>query len=146
MTAVLTYVPSYPLRHEFLRNFTINSFGDGYIQTISSEVAYTRANGMGGQSSYKGLNRFRIGYKHAIDGGLADSLWTFFRARLDLYNEPFYFYNPTELLVPDGSGNNTTGRYLVRMEDPNTVLSRELFIFCVFSYAGFSLIETRIIT
>jgi len=109
---------------------------------------------MAGITSHYGLNHFVISYKTELDdagpfaslGGeqcRANQLWDFFRDRLNNGNEPFYFYLPSEQLEIDEDGEETTGRYLVRLENPNDVLNREYFMHRVFSYAGIGLVEVR---
>lgn len=134
---VLPYIPSMGVQHRLLRTVQKNLFGDGfYIQNDETETAFSRANGTKGVEYYKGLNNFVIGYNSAKKGAglLADNLWNFFVARLDNLNEPFFFYNPTECDPPDLTGQETRGRYYVRLRDPNQVLSREYFRNCLYSY------------
>ena len=142
---VLILTPTFSLNQQLVHEMTVNTLGDGYHQTITAESTYSRANGTGTVTAYSGLNKFNIHYDKALKGSgkLADDLWIFFRARLDAINEAFYFYNPSELLVPDGTGVDTVGRYLVRLEDPNQGSSREFFRYCLFNYPGIALVEER---
>jgi hypothetical protein len=143
--AVLTYVPDFVLNHGITRQFIQNDYGDGYFQLMTMEAAYSRADGMGAVASHKGLNWFTINYHSALSGSgnLAYNVWAFFLARLDANNESFYFYNPKEKDPPDATGVDTTGRYLVRLANPNDVLSWELFKYCLYSMTGFDLVEER---
>jgi hypothetical protein len=143
---VLPYPSSYPLSQTLRHDFKVNPFGDGYEQTISNEVARTRADGMGGVSSYYGLNAFTLQFNKMRAGAdnVANRLWDFFRRRLENGNEPFYLYNPTECgFVIDTTTVSTTGRYLVRLEEPNQVLNREYYKYCLFNFGGIKLIEDR---
>jgi hypothetical protein len=144
-TSVFPYTPSFPVKHWITREFITNSYGDGYYQSITQESAFSRADGMGSVASHKGLNHFNISFNKALygSGQLANNVWSFLLARLDANNEEFYFYNPTELATPDLTGVNTTGRYLVRLANPNEVLSRSYFKACLFSYEGIELVECR---
>lgn len=134
---VLPYVPSMGIQHALRREFIRNKLGDGFVYERTKETAISRADGNEGVDSYKGLNRFRIGYNRTLkgNGNLADLLWSFFITRLDNLNEPFYFYNPTEFDPPDETGVETIGRYYVRLVNPNQVLDREYFKRCLYSYA-----------
>ena len=141
-TAVLTYPPTFALSHQIRREIITNQYGDGYYQSITSEAAYSRADGTGISSAHKGLHVFSVNFKN-VTKTRANEIWTFFLARLNLVNEPFYFYNPEENLTPDPTGNNTLGRYLVRLQDPNQVLSREYFKSCLWGYSTLQFIECR---
>jgi hypothetical protein len=141
-TPVLTIMPKFPVKHWLTREFITHTFGDGWSQMVSSEVGYNRADGAGNQTSYKGLNHFSLHYARLLFGAPANNHWIFFRTRLDNNNEPFYFYNPPENFTPDPTGNNATGRYLVKIADPNK-LSRTLVQGCLFDYDDIEIIETR---
>lgn len=142
-TPVLTYQPKYPLKHWISREFLTHTFGDGWTQIMTSEIGYNRADGTGNQTSYKGLNHFILQYNKAVYNSLAANLWIFFRTRLDNLNESFYFYNPSENPTIDAGGNNVVGRYLVKVAEPNKLLSRELTINCLFNYDGIEVVESR---
>ncbi len=143
-TQVLLYMPSLPVKHWISREFVQNNYGDGYVQLISHDAAFSRADGMGTVSSHKGLNHFAITYNRMIKGSgqLAYNLWNFLLARLDAGNEAFYFYNPPEHEI-DPTGTETVGRYLVRLADPTVMLSWEYFKYCLYSMTGIELIEDR---
>lgn len=133
------------VQHTLLREFQTNSLGNGAVlSNDSEESAFAHANGTKGVTSYKGTNQFTISFNHAMKGAgkLADLIWTFFLERLDNYNEPFYFYNPTECDPPDPTGVETRGRYLVKLKDPNQALTREYFRSCLYKY-GLVLIEYK---
>jgi hypothetical protein len=140
---VWTFVGSYPVTHQLDHEFIQNDFGDGYVQIISHEAAYSRSGGTGAVASYRGLNRFTIKFNKAKKGELADQIWLFMRDRLDNMNEPFYFYNPSERLTPDPTGADPIGRYLVRFADPKAVMNREFASWCMFSYNGITFVEDR---
>jgi hypothetical protein len=143
---VLPYPSSYPLRHTIRHNFEVNSLGDGYEQTISNELPRTRADGMGGVTSYYGLNVFTLQFNKMSAGidKVANRLWDFFRTRLENGNEPFYLYNPVECgFIIDTTCRSLIGRYLVRLEEPNQMLSREYYKYCLFSFNGIKLVEDR---
>jgi hypothetical protein len=141
---VLTYSPSLGVSHSLRREFLTNQYEDGYSTFGTSETSALRANGTKGVESYKGLNEFTIVYNRTLKGAgnLADLLWDFFLVRLENLNEPFYFYNPTEMYPPDPTGAETRGRYYVCLKDPEQGLSREHFRSCLLSY-GVTLIEVR---
>jgi hypothetical protein len=145
VTAVLLYTPSLNVQHRFVRSFLRNIYEDGYETDGSSEVQLERADGTKSITLYSGTNYFTIKFNKATSGvgRLADQLWSFFRARLDAINEPFYFYNPTECFPPDPTGVETRGRYLVQIENPSVGISREYFSDCLFGM-GIELKETRL--
>jgi phage-related protein len=132
-----------PVRHGQKFANVIADFGDGYEQRGNKNQAYSRADGKGGVTSYKGRNRFTItfdGIKHANGDSTkeANQLWDFYQDRLGGF-ESFYFYNPAEAPI-DLTGVATTGRYLVRFLEQE--LEREQFFNKLFR-AGISLIEVR---
>jgi phage-related protein len=143
MPTVFPLTLSPPVRHALIYATVIADFGDGYEQRANKNQAYSRADGKGAISSYKGRNRFTIhldGIKHANGDASqeANQLWAFYQARLGGY-ESFYFYNPAEAAI-DLSGISAIGRYLVRFLDNE--LAREQFFNKLFR-AGISLIEVR---
>jgi len=143
--AVLTIEVAAPVRRGIKFSNVVADFGDGFEQRANKNQAYSRANGLGGVSSYKGRNRFVITWddlKHInADGSAAataNRLWEFFVARLGGH-EAFYFYNPAEAAI-DPTGVATTGRYLVRFEQHD--LELEEFVSNL-QRGGISLIEVR---
>lgn len=133
-----------PVRHELQFATLVASFGDGYEQRANKNQAYTRSDGEGGQTAYKGRNRFSLTLDHLPHvnndaNKQANKLWAFYKARLGGF-EAFYFYNPAEAPTADPTGTSTTGRYLVRFEDQN--LSREQFALNLFR-GQLNLIEVR---
>jgi hypothetical protein len=144
-TPVFIYNPAFPVKHWITREFVTNSYGDGYYQSITSEAAYSRADGMGNNSSHRGLNHFLLNFSKAKSGNnqLAWNVYSFILTRLDNNNEPFYFYNPAENLSPDAGGNNTVGRYLVKLANPNEVLSWEYYRPCMYNFGSIELVECR---
>jgi hypothetical protein len=144
-TPILPYIPSMGINHTLVRQFIPNMMKDGYVIENTAESHYPHPDGNGTISTYPGQNRFAIGYKKTLYGAtaLANLLWDFFLTRLDNINEPFFFYNcPTERSTPDLTGVDTIGRYFVKLEDPNQVLNRELFMYCLYSYS-FIFIENK---
>ena len=143
---VLPYVPNYPLRHSVTRELITNDFGDGYIQIVSAESLYSRADGTGGQNAHYGVYHFNLHFNKRLAGinKVANELWKFFRDRLNNSNEPFCFYNPAEVDTIDLTGTSPTGRYLVRLAEPNQILNREYYVYSLFNYGGIHLIETRL--
>jgi hypothetical protein len=145
-TVVFPYSSSlaFSVSHSLRRELLENPFIGGHRRFGGGESSSLRANGSGGVESYKGINVFKVNFKRTMVGDekLADLLWKFFLARLDNGNEAFYFYNPTERALPDLSGVASTGRYLVKLEDPNAGLNRDYFKACLFNY-GFSFVECR---
>jgi hypothetical protein len=133
---VLPYIPAMGVKHQLLREIIKSEYADGYHTHGSTEVAWSRADGCGGIASYKGLNHFTLGYNKTIKGAgkLADLLWAFFLDKLDKHNAPFYFYNPTEHTPPDLTGSSAIGRYWVRLKNPNQVLNRDYFKYCLYNY------------
>jgi hypothetical protein len=143
---VLPYAPDYPLQHQIVRELLNNDLGDGYCQTLSSESLFTRADGKGSVAAHYGLNKFNLQFRKRLSGSnnIANNLWKFFRDRLTGGNMPFYFYNPTEANFSiDLTGQSTTGRYLVRLQNPNQILNRDYFIYSLFNFGGIAVIEDR---
>jgi hypothetical protein len=142
---VLVCDPSMGIQHRLVREMVQNTFGDGYVEiNDDQEEPVLRSDGTKNLSNYRGLNHFTIRYDGALKGvgNLSDILWEFFLARLDNLNEPFYFYNPTEYFPPDPTGTEPTGRYYVKLKEPNGALSREYFRNCLFRYV-IDLIECK---
>ena len=144
MPAVFTVELSNTVKRSLKLSNVIIDFGDGYEQRANKNQAYSRANGRGGVTSYKGRNRFTITLDHlahvnADDTKEANKLWKFYQDRLGGW-EAFYFYNPAETNPPDATGANTTGRYLVRFEQQE--LELEEFVINL-QRGGISMIEVR---
>jgi hypothetical protein len=124
--SVLDVVPAWPLTHTIAFDGYIADFGDGFEQRVNFSAARSRANGVGGVSSYKGRNQFTLQFKTMDYAGAAADLWSFYQAR-HAGLDAFYIYNlPDEAAGIDSTGFATTGRYLVRFKDQN--LSREKFM------------------
>jgi hypothetical protein len=150
---VLPYQGWFPVQHTLSIDLVENEMGDGYRQTVFSGQVHKNADGMGQVTSHAGVNRFALSFGPELDddgqfGQLgvqrrASILWDFFRDRLDNDNEPFYYYNPSEASV-DLSGLSTVGRYLVKLEEPNSVLTREYIQASVFKFITIKLIEVRL--
>lgn len=141
---VFPYTPSIPVKHQLTREILTNTYADGYYLHGTQETsAAGRPDGKGSTATYRGLNHFTIQFNRTRVGDLADDVWEFLITQLDNLNEPFYFYNPQEYTPPDLSGVVTTGRYLVKLADPNQVLSRDYFRQCLYSYGGIELVETN---
>lgn len=139
MTAVFPIEASWPLIHDLKHINYLADYGDGIVQGANFNLAYTRANGEGGVTSYKGQNRFTLRFQ-ALDYNAAKTIWAFYKARTGNL-EPFYLYNiPEERASIDLTGADTTGRYLVRFEQPQLTL--EKFTASLFN-AGISMIECR---
>lgn len=133
-----------PVKHALRFANVIADFGDGYEQRSSKNQAYSRADGLGGVTSYKGRNRFTLALDHLahVNGDAtqsANKLWAFYQTTLGGYTA-FYFYNPAEIDTPDLTGSSTTGRYLVRFQDQE--LEREQFALKLFR-GGLVLLEVR---
>ena len=115
--------------------------GRGFAKTVIKTPAATRADGTGAVSSYRGANVFSITVlKKNYDGdNQAKDILAFLQARVDAGDEAFYFYYPDELVTPDPTGVNTTGRYLVKflgdISDVLTHLKRHDFAGLVFEEA-----------
>lgn len=142
--AVLDIELTAPLRHKLKFANVIADLGDGYEIRLNKNQAYTRADGQGGNTSYKGRNEFTINtlpmaHVNNDPSQQANKLWAFYVARLAGF-EAFYFYNPAERSTPDLTGIDIIGRYLVRFRDPE--LEREQFMMKLYR-AGLSLIEVR---
>lgn len=133
-------IPGWPLVHDLdLENFVAN-FGDGFEQRANFNLAYTRADGEGTVTSYKGRNRFTLNFTAMDYAGDAKTIWAFYKSMLGNL-KAFYVYNiPTERATPDPTGTDTVGRYLVRFEQPR--LTRTNFTRLLFN-SQISLIETR---
>jgi len=138
---------AYPLEHTLDVDAIVNDYGGGYEQRIVTDIARSRANGIGGTSTYVGRNRFRIGIPRlqttdAAAAGTIDNsitaLWTFYRDRFysatdGVKWEAFYWYNPYEQpTTSNWDGVVTVGRYLVRFAQPS--LTRTHFVYCLASF------------
>lgn len=143
MPSVFNIDLRYPLGHTLKYVTFVADMGDGFEQRVNKNLAYSRADGEGAVTSYKGQNEFSIrmnNLRHVNADATkeANKLWAFYKARLGAF-ESFYFYNPAEALV-DLTGVATVGRYLVRFGESN--LTREQFRLKLFS-AGILLVEVR---
>ena len=132
-----------PVNHTLGYVNYIAEMGDGFEQRANKNLAWSHADGEGGVTSYKGINKFRIearclAHINADTAQEANKFWGFYKARLGSY-EPFYFYNPAEAVI-DLTGTATTGRYLVRFEEAE--LTREQFVLKLFNQ-GIGLVEVR---
>ena len=132
-----------PVTHSLEFATVIADFGDGFEQRANNNSAYSRANGLGGVTSYKGRNGFTmvLDMMEHINGdatATANKLWAFYVAQLG-GTLAFYVYNPPEANI-DLTGASTTGRYLVRFIDQK--LSREQFALKLFR-GQINLIEVR---
>jgi hypothetical protein len=110
-----------PVRQRIIHSIVIVDFGDGFEQRLSKNLAYTRADGEGGVTSYKGRIEFEITLdmiKHANADSTKEfnKAWNFIKVQ-QASALSFYFYNPVEAAI-DLTGASTTGRYLVRLKDP----------------------------
>ena|SRR3989442_1325105 len=138
--AVFPIVSSWPLTHELEVDNYIANFGDGFEQRADFNSPYTRADGEGGVTSYKGRNKFTLKLTAMDFAGAAQQLWAFYKARSGTL-EAFYLYNiPDERASIDLSGASTSGRYLVRFQD--NILQRQKFTLLLYS-AGITMIEVR---
>lgn len=132
-----------PFTEEIEFATVVADFGDGFEQRKNNNLAYSRADGLGGVTSYKGRNRFtmvldNMQHVNADATKTANMLWAFYVARLGSY-EAFYIYRPCEASI-DLTGASTTGRYLVRFEQNR--LSRSQFALKLFN-AQLTLVEVR---
>jgi hypothetical protein len=139
MTAVLQLAPTWPLIHSLEMDNHIADYGDGFEQRVNFNTAYSRANGEGGVTTYKGRNRFTLKCTVKDFAGEAAYLWAFYQARSGPL-DAFYLYNcPDERATADATGIATAGRYLVRFA---ARLTRERFRLALYNY-GLELIEVR---
>ena len=143
-TAVFPVDLDLPVGHSLAFATLVKSMGDGYTQRANLNQAYSRADGEGGVTSYKGQNSFRVSLDHlahvnADSTQMANKLWAFYKARLGGH-EAFYFYNPAEAPVADLTGVSTTGRYLVIFSQQS--LTREQFALLLFR-GQIELLEVR---
>jgi phage-related protein len=143
MTAVFPLVPSHTLTHSLKLSNHIVSMGDGFEQRVNKNLTFNHADGEGNNSSYKGINTFKLVFKnlpHVNNNNNYDAnkLWAFYKARNGSL-DAFYFYNPSEGAIDTG-GNNTTGRYLVRFTSDS--LSRDNFMRHLYNY-GLDVVEVR---
>jgi hypothetical protein len=142
--AVFNVELEHPVKHALTFATLIVDLGDAFEIRGNKNQAYTRADGKGGNTSYKGRNRFTLTFdmmKHINGDGTqeANKLWDFYQSQLAGY-QAFYFYNPAERSTPDLTGIDITGRYLVRFMEQE--LEREQFALNLFR-GGISLIEVR---
>jgi len=162
-----------PATHSLRVDAVVHNFGAMQEQRIVTDLAYTRADGMGGVTKYVGRNRFTVKYPRvpwdnsprSENALLEDEFkkgWEFFQDSFydssadTIQWNPFYWYNKMEndaLVtwtgsdVPGGGPHtngrgetvtNTTGRYLVRWNEP--MMSVQQFQQCFFEF-GLDLIE-----
>lgn len=140
MPQVLTIVPAFPLTQELEMDNFIADFGDGHELRVNFNQAWTRADGQGGVTSYKGQNFFGLKLNVMDAATTAAALWAFYQARKGAL-ESFYVYNvPYERAAIDATGSDPTGRYLVRFDQDR--LSREQFTRLIYS-ASIRLKEVR---
>jgi hypothetical protein len=150
-TAVWPVKCYYPLKHTLKKIVLIQSLGDMNEQRVSKNQSYgPRANGLGGQSGYKGQNIFTVSVKqmqHLNNDPTqtANILWNFYQNIADGSLNSFYFYNPAENAGDPGAsplnlGVDVLGRYLVRFQD-NT-LDFDLFVRYLYN-TGVTLMEVR---
>lgn len=136
---------TWPVIHEILYSTHVFDFGDGYEQRINlNQIWGPRANGEGGVVAYKGRNVFRLvtppGEHQNNDAFMqANMLWNFYKGRLGGF-DPFYFYFEAERATPDITGEDETGRYLVRFRQQSLV--RDQFALHYFR-SQIELIEVR---
>jgi len=133
-----------PIEQSLSFETVIANFGDGFEQRANKNLAYTRADGKGGVTSYKGRNRFRILWNFAEHENqsatkAANVIWDFYQDTLGGLT-PFYVYHSAENPAGDPTGVDTTGRYLVRFE--NNTLARTNFAADLFR-GELMLIEVR---
>lgn len=140
--SVFPVLVSYPTGHSLMLDLIVNSYGDGYEQRIVKNVAFSRADGEGTVSAYKGINRFSLKVDSAPYGSTkkANVLWAFFKARMNANCEAFYLYVFPEAAAIDLTGVATVGRYLVRFAELN--LTRELFTHQLFNHS-LEVVEVR---
>lgn len=143
---VFPFNTRYTLIHSIKFQTFVAEMGDGFEQRVNKNLTWSRANGLGGVTSYKGINSFTInlrGLPHCNESVTheANILWSFYQSCLGNL-VAFYFYNPAENETIDLSGANTTGRYLVRFAQNN--LSRENFMRKLFNVSGLALVEVRV--
>jgi hypothetical protein len=99
------------------------SLGDGFQQRANKNLTWSRANGLGGVTSYKGINYWRIQarvmpYVNNDATKQANKYWAFYVARLGGF-EAFYIYDPIEAPSPDLTGTSTIGRHLAVFSEQN---------------------------
>jgi hypothetical protein len=109
-----------PVKQRLIHSNVIVDFGDGFEQRLNKNLAYTRADGEGGVTSYKGRIEFEVSLdaiKHANSDSTKEfnKAYAFLKAQLGSLTA-FYFYNPVEAAI-DLTGAATTGRYLVRCKE-----------------------------
>ena len=140
MPAVFPIVPAWPFHHGLEFDFYVADMGDGFEQRVQFNKGYSRADGEGNVTGYRGRNKFTIQLNVMNYGADASTLWAFYKARYGNL-EAFYLYNvPDERSSIDLTGADTTGRYLVRFQDAN--LTREKFTLKLYR-VGIAMIEVR---
>ena len=78
-TAVFPLIPSFGLQQALSLDVFVADFGDGFEQRACFSQAYTRADGEGGVTSYKGRNKFTVKFNTRLFSGDANTLWHFFK-------------------------------------------------------------------
>ncbi len=137
---IFPLIANWPLDHDLAVLNIVSDFGDGFELRANLNLAHTRADGMGGVTSYKGQNKFTLQLNTRDFAGDALILWAFYKHMLGNVIA-FYFYAvPSERSTIDFTGADTTGRYLVRFLDPS--LSRENFTTKLYNQT-LSLLEVR---
>lgn len=113
MPAVWIWIADYPVKYSMDQQEAVNKLGPGIKKKAKLSVAANREDGTGSSSSYHGANIFQATYPRMNHAGAgdADDMLDFIRAR-DNDGASFYWYDPG-LRVPDPTGTDTTGRYLV---------------------------------
>lgn len=139
-TTVFPLVPAWPFQQGLEFDTFVADMGSGFEQRACFNQGYTRANGEGVVTGYRGRNKFTLripSMAHNVD---AATLWAFYKARKGTL-EAFYLYNvPDECASIDLTGAATTGRYLVRFAD--AALSREKFTLKLYR-VGITMLEVR---
>lgn len=140
-TPVWTFPTSYPFtRVRSVDRVRVN-MGRGFDKTVIKTPLATRADGTGSVGSYRGQNVFSITVLRKNFNGDEQfkDILQFLQARVDAGDEAFFFYYPDELVVPDPTGANPTGRYLVKflgdIQDVLINLTRHNVIGLVFEEA-----------
>lgn len=139
---VWTFATHYPLPRKRLVDRIRTDLGVGFAKTVIKTPTATRADGQGTISSYRAQNVFgplTVLRKNFDGDNQAKDVIAFLQLRVDNGDEAFYFYYPDELVTPDPTGVNTTGRYLVKflgdISDVLTHLKRHDFHGLIFEEA-----------
>ena len=115
---VWLWAPWYPVKTQRIYDEVRLDLGSGHQKFAQNMTAVSRADGTGSVSSYKGINAFHLLFDRRNYGGdeLFKTVLDFVQARKE-DNSAFYFYHPAELVTPDPTAVNTTGRYIVRIAE-----------------------------